>query len=219
LGGLKSEASSRPRTELRALMTSNATVADMCQCSNAEHQAFLRALISEHLPVSSQPGFSDAATQLPLYCSSAAAKALALLLTSADDISMSWLAGFNAASTGPYNARVALTVPNSSLPAFEFVASQSTFKFWALLTRLDHPSQPLRIALTLNPAGEHVVSLDSAWLASQTLPSNSPHRDLFSALTLPPSSSSQRSSPLSIPGSTAAEFLGCIAASLASSAL
>ena len=220
LGGLKSEASPRARTELRALMSSNAAVADMCQCSNAEHQAFLRVLIADHLPVASQLGFCDSAVQLPQYCTAAAAKALALLLTSADDISMSWLAGFNAASTGPYTARVALTVANSSLPAFEFVAAQSMFKFWALFTRPDQCPQPLRLVLALNPAGEHSVSLDSAWMSSLTLPlpNNSPHFSLFSALTRPPSSSSQRPSPLSFPGSTAAEFLGSISASLRSSA-
>jgi hypothetical protein len=213
-GGLKSDASPRARMELRAPTTSNATVADMCQCSNAEHQAFLRALIADHLPVPSQLGSCDASDQRPQYCSAAAAKSLALLFTCADDVSMSWLAGFNAASAGRYSVCVALTVSNSSIPAFEFVTSQSTLKFWALFTRSDHPSQLLRFALALNPAGEHSVSLDSAWLASLVLADNSPHSGLISALTLPPSSSTQRPSPLSFSGSTAAEFLGSLTSSL-----
>ena len=213
-GGLKSEASPRARMELRAPTTSNATVADMCQSSNAEHQAFLRTLIADHLPFPSQLGSCDASDQRPQYCSAAAAKSLALLFTCADDVSMSWLAGFNAASAGHYSVCVALTVSNSSIPAFEFVTSQSTFKFWALFTRSDHPSQLLRFALALNPAGEHSVSLDSAWLASLVLADNSPHNGLISALTLPPSSSAQRPSPLSFSGSTAAEFLGSLTASL-----
>jgi hypothetical protein len=215
IGGMKSEGMApRVRTELRAPMKSNATVADMCQCSNAEHQAFFRALIADHLPVASQLGHGDAAAQLPQYCSAAAAKAMALLFASADDTAISWLAGLNTASTGPYTARVALTVPNSSLPAFEFVAAQSTLKFWALLTRPLQPPQPLRIALAVHPAGEHSVSLDGAWLASLVLPHNSPHQSLFSALTRPPPAPPQRPSPVSFSASTAAEFLGSIAAQL-----
>jgi hypothetical protein len=214
IGGIKSEAAPRVRTELRAPTTSNATVVDMCQCSNAEQQAFFRALIADHLPVSSQLGHADDAALLPQYCSAAAAKALALLFASADDTAISWLAGFNAASAGPYTARVALTIPNSTLPAFEFVAAQSTLKFWAVLTRSNQPPQPLRIALALHPAGDHSVSLDGSWLPSLVVPPNSPHQSLFSALTRPPPAPSQRPSAMSFAASTAAEFLGGIATSL-----
>ena len=214
LGGAKSETSPRVRTQLRAPMTSNATVADMCLCSNAEHQAFLRGLIADHLPLSSQMGVYDASAKLPQYCSAAAAKALSLLFTSADDVAMSWLSGFNAASAGPYTARVALTVPNSSLPAFEHVAAQSTFKFWAVFTCPDQPPQTMRIALVLHSEGEHSVSLDSAWLATLSYPSNSSHHGLFSALVRPPSSLSQRPSPVPFSGSTASEFLGNVVAAL-----
>lgn len=217
LGGTKLDTSTRARTELRAPLSSNDTVSDMCHCSNAEHQAFLRMLIAEHLPVSSQLGFCEQSSQLPQFCSAAAAKALAQLFCSADDATMSWLAGFNAASSVPYTVRVALTVPNMSLPAFEFVTSQSTFKFWALFSLPDQSVQPLRISLVLHVAAEHTASLDSVWLASLILPQSSPYDDLFSTLTQPPSSSSPRFLPVSFPASTAAEFLAGISASLSSS--
>ncbi len=218
LGGSKSETSTRARVVLRAPLTLNNTVADMCQCSNAEHQAFLRLLIAEHLPVSAQLGFSEATSQPLQYCSSAAAKAFALLFCSADDTVMSWLSRFNAATCGPYTVRVPLTVPipNLSLPAFEFVTSQSTFKFWALFSLPSQSPHPLRISLVLNSAAEHTASLDSAWLASQVLPHDSPQDTLFSALTQPSSSSSSRLLPISFPASTAAEFLGSVSASLSS---
>ncbi len=217
LGGTKSEASSRACTRLRAPVTSNDTLADMCQCDNAEHQAFLRLLMAEHLPVASQLSSVESSSQLPQYCSAAAAKALALLFCSAGDTVMSWLAGFNTAISGPFTARVALTVPNSSIPAFEFVPSQSTFKFWATFSRPGQPSQPLRIALALHPAAEHSASLDSTWLASLIQPHGTTLDGFVSALSQPPSSSSPRVLPISFPASTAAEFLSSISASLLSS--
>jgi hypothetical protein len=137
IGGLKTEASTRMRTELRAPLTLHATVEDMCVCSNIELQSFFRALISGHVPVPSQLAYCDSAAHLPQYCSAAAAKSLAVLLSSVDTTAVSWLAGLHGASAGPYTAYVALTIPHFSLPAFEFVSSQSMLKFWALFTLPD----------------------------------------------------------------------------------